>query len=43
MSVRYILTCTKTGRYWTHCSEGMARRAALTLGLKDYEIQKVSE
>lgn len=34
----FVLTCDKTGRHWRHVTEGLARRAALHLGLKDYTI-----
>jgi hypothetical protein len=36
----FILTCSKTGRWWPHMSEGLARRAALLLGLNDYTIEE---
>lgn len=38
MAGRFILTCGKTGRWWPHASEGMARQAARHLGLTDYSI-----
>jgi hypothetical protein len=36
--MRFVLTCCKTGRFFRYASEGQCRRAALTLGWKDYEI-----
>ena len=36
---RFTLTCIKTGRFWRYASEGQARQAAATLGLKDYTIE----
>jgi len=36
---RFLLTCIKTGRFWRYASEGQARQAAKTLGLKDYVIE----
>jgi hypothetical protein len=38
---RWVLTCSKTGRSWRYGSEGQCRRAALTLGLKDYTITEI--
>lgn len=37
----FVLTCSKTGRWWRHKTEGLARRAAMHLGLTDYEISEV--
>lgn len=36
---RFILTCIKTGRFFRYASEGQARQAAKTLGLKDFTIE----
>ena len=36
----FILTCGKTGRWWLHKTEGLAKRAALHLGLSDYTIEE---
>ena len=34
----WILTCVKTGRFWSCHSEAHAKKRARDLGLKDYEI-----
>lgn len=36
-----ILSCVKTGRFWTISSVQQAHWMARTLGLKDYEITEV--
>ena len=35
----FVLTCSKSGRWWPHETEGLAKRAALHLGLNDYTIE----
>lgn len=39
MMTRWLLTCTKTGRFWRYASEGQCRQAAANLGLSDYTIE----
>jgi len=36
----FVLTCSKTGRWWPHKTAGLAQRAALHLGLSDYTIEE---
>jgi hypothetical protein len=38
---RFILECSKTGRFWRYASEGQCRQAAKALGLVDYTIERV--
>lgn len=39
----WILTCTKTGKFWVCHSEAHASKRARDLGLKDYEISNESK
>ncbi|MGK7663342.1 MULTISPECIES: hypothetical protein [unclassified Marinovum] len=43
MTGRFLLTCGRTGRSWRHSSRGMARQAALSLGLTRYTITDTEE
>ena len=36
---RFILSCTKTGRWWRYSSVGQRRQAARLYGLLDYTIE----
>lgn len=37
---RFILECTKTGRWWRYAIEAMAYRAAYHLGVTDFTIER---
>lgn len=37
---RWLLTDSKTGRFWRYASEGQCRHAARHLGLVDYTIER---
>jgi hypothetical protein len=37
----WLLTDTKTGRFWRYASEGQCRQAARTLGLVGYTMEQV--
>lgn len=39
--MKFILTCTKTGRYWRCHDHAHADRLALRFGIKDYEVESV--
>ena len=38
---RWLLTDTKSGRFWRYASEGQCRQAARSLGLVDYTLERV--
>lgn len=39
----WLLTDTKTGRFWRYATENMAVRAASALGLKDWSLEWVAK
>lgn len=42
MKPDYIVTCTKTGRYWQVTGIDAAYRMAQSLGLKDFTVEELT-